>query len=179
MFRINMKPTARRRPRRGMSLLELVIATSMLALVMGAVSMILRTSRQAWEAHEGDYTRVEAAHATLRHLVREVRQADGVTAISAATDNSGQLGLLMPSGVTRLWDHDDATNTVNYSATSGNGLLAEEVTGLRFTGYKPDGVTVTASPSEVKFLKIDVSVALPREVDGTRVVSSYVWVRSW
>jgi len=162
-----------------MSLLELVIATSMLAMLMAAVSMILRTSRQAWEAHEGDYAKVEAAHATLRHLVREVRQADAVTAISLASDNTGQLGLLMPTGVTRLWDHDDATNTVNYTATSGSGLLATEITGLRFTGYKADGTTATTVPGEVQFLKIDVSIQLPRETNGARTVSSYVWVRAW
>lgn len=179
MFPINKKPVAARRGRCGMSLLELVIATSMLAMVMGAVSMILRTSRQAWEAHEGDYTLVEAAHATLRHLVREVRQADAVTSISAATDNSGQLGLLMPTGVTRLWDHDDTDNTVNFTATSGNGLLASEITGLRFTGYEADGTTPTTVPDDVQYLKIDVSIELPRETNGTRVVSSHVWVRAW
>jgi len=179
MFPINKKPPAARPRRRGMSLLELVIATSMLALLMAAVSMILRTSRQAWEAHSGDYTRIEAAHATLRHLVREVRQADAVTAISLATDNSGQLGLLMPTGETRLWDHDGPSNTVNFTATAGSGMLANEITGLRLTGYKADGVTTTTVPAEVQFLKIEVTVQLPRELNGTRVVSSHAWVRSW
>lgn len=179
MFPINKKPVAAKRRRRGMSLLEVVIATSMLAMVMGAVSMILRTSRQAWEAHEADYTRIEAAHATLRHLVREVRQADAVTAISLATDNSGQLGLLMPTGVTRLWDHDDSTNTVNFTATSGSGMLAADITGLRLTGLRADGTTPTTVADEVQFLKIDVTIQLPREVNGARVVSSHVWLRSW
>ncbi|MAD80749.1 MAG: hypothetical protein CMJ50_07895 [Planctomycetaceae bacterium] len=162
-----------------MSLLELVIATSMLAMVLAAVSMILRTSRQAWEAHRGDYARIEAAHATLRHLVREVRQADAVTSISLATDNSGQLGLLMPTGVTRLWDHDDSDDTVNFTGTSGSGLLANDITGLRLTGFKANGTTATTVADEVQFLKIDVTVELPREMNGTRVVSSYVWVRAW
>ena len=179
MFPINKKRAVARPRRRGMSLLELVIATSMLAMVMGAVSMILRTSRQAWEAHAGDYTRVEAAHSTLRHLVREVRQADAVTAISLATDNSGQLGLQMPSGETRLWDHDSGTNTVNFTSTAGNGMLANEITGLRLTGFRADGTTATTVPDEVQFLQIDVTIQLPREVNGTRIVRSFVWVRAW
>jgi Tfp pilus assembly protein PilW len=162
-----------------MSLLELIIATTMLAMIMGAVSMILRTSREAWEAHQGDYIRIEAAHATLRHLVREVRQADAVTSISLASDNSGQIGLLMPAAVTRLWDHDGSTNMVNFTATTGSGMLADNITGLRLTGYKADGTTTTTVPADVQFLKIEVTVQLPREVNGTRVVSSYVWLRSW
>ncbi len=178
MFLINKKRQTVRR-RQGMSLLELMIATTMLAMVMAAVSMILRTSRESWEAHEGDYTRIEAAQATLRHLVREVRQADAVTSISLPTDNSGQLGLLMPSAVTGLWDHDDSTDTVNFTATSGSGLLADQISGLRLTGYKADGTTTTTVPDEVQFLKIEVTVELPREANGTRLFSSYVWLRSW
>ena len=141
--------------------------------------MILRTSREAWEAHEGDYTRIEAAHATLRHLVREVRQADAVTAISLASDNSGQLGLLMPDAETRLWDHDASTDTVNFTTPAGSGLLADKITGLRLTGYKADGTTTTTVPDEVQFLKVEVTVQLPRDVNGTRVVSSFVWLRAW
>jgi hypothetical protein len=138
-----------------------------------------RRAREAWEAHEGDYTRIEAAHATLRHLVREVRQADAVTSISLASDNSGQLGLLMPGAETRLWEHDDPTDIVNFTSTAGSGMLADNITGLRLTGYKADGTTTTTVPAEVQFLKIEVTVELPREVNGTRVVSSFVWLRSW
>ncbi len=165
--------------RRGMSLLELVIATAMMAMLATAVSLLLRSSHQAWDAHEADYTRIEAAHATLRHLVREVRQADSVTEISAAADDSGRLGLSMQNGDTYVWDHDAATDAVNYTTPAGNGLLANQISGLRLTGYLADGITPTTVPSEVHFLEIDVTVQLPRETAGTRVVSSYAWVRSW
>ena len=62
-------------------MLELVIATSMFAIMLTAVCVILRTGRQVWEAHEAEFTLVEAAQATLRHVVRRVRQAEQVTAI--------------------------------------------------------------------------------------------------
>lgn len=172
-----MKPRACKR--RGMTLLELVIASSMMAVLLTAVTLVLRTSRQAWEAHEGDYTRLEGLHATLRHIVRQVRQADAVTAISAAGDNSGALTLAMPDGSKVAWDHDGATNTVKCGVTTADQLLATSITGLNIVGYKADGVTATAVPSEIQNLKVSVTVQLPREVNATRTYSSWAWIRSW
>lgn len=165
--------------RRGMTLLELVIASSMMAVLLTAVTLVLRTSRQAWEAHEGDYIRLEGLHATLRHMVRQVRQANAVTAISAAGDNSGALTLAMPDGSTVAWDHDGPTSTVKCGVTTADQLLSTNITGLNIVGYKPDGVTTTTVPSEIQSLRVSVTVQLPRETNATRTYSSWAWIRSW
>ena len=162
-----------------MTLLELVIASSMMAVLLTAATVVLRTSRQAWEAHEGDYTRLEGLHATLRHMVRQVRQADAVTVISAAGDNSGALTLAMPDGSTVAWDHDGATTTVKCGVTTADQLLSTNITGLNIVGYKADGVTATTVPSEIQNLKVSVTVQLPRETNATRTYSSWAWIRSW
>ena len=166
--------------RRGMSLLELVIATSMLAVIMTSIAVIMRTGRQAWEAHESDYVRIEAAHATARHIVREIRQADAVSAISASADTSGAITLDMPNGDTKSWDHDGATNRVNYGLNVAPAdLLATEITGLQFSGFEADGTTAAATVGDVQCVRINVMIQLPREVGGARVISSWAWVRSW
>jgi type II secretory pathway component PulJ len=169
-------PTNRRR---GFSLLELVISASMLAVLMIAIGGVLRTSRQAWEAHEGDYRRLEALHATVRHIVRSIRQADSVTEISAASDLSGRLGLLLADGSTVVWDHDSSTSKVNYGVTTPTNLLAENITTLKLTGYKADGTTATATASQVQNILIEASITLPRESGSTKAISSWAWVRSW
>lgn len=165
--------------RRGMTLLELVIASAMMAMLLTAVSLVLRTGRQAWEAHEADYTRLEGLHATLRHMVRQVRQSDSVAAISAANSNSGFLTLVMPDGSTVAWQHDSSSNSVKCGVTTADQLLSNNITGLNIVGYKPDGVTTTTVPSEIQSLKISVTVQLPRETNATRTYSSKAWIRSW
>jgi type II secretory pathway pseudopilin PulG len=162
-----------------MTLLELVIATSMLAMVMAAISVVMRTGRQAWEAHEADYERVEAAQATLRHIVRRARQTIQVANVSPDTEDSGFLFLRMPDDSIEVWDHDDSTNTVNYGVTAANSLLANHVTGLRFTGYEADGTTVTVVPDQIRAMQIEVTVQMPVEAGGTRQFRSWVWIRSW
>ncbi|MCA9123232.1 MAG: hypothetical protein H6822_28185 [Planctomycetaceae bacterium] len=162
-----------------MSLLELIIATSLLALLMTSVSVVIRSGRTSWEAHEGDYVRIEAAHSVLRHIVRTIRAAEGITEVSAANDNSGRLGVIMPDGDTLLWDHDSNTNRVNYGVTTPNNLLATDVTGLRFRGMRADGVTPAVVPADVQCIQVEVTVQLPRETNGQRIVTSWAWVRSW
>jgi hypothetical protein len=179
-----MKPTPRSphfasSPRGGLSLLELVIACSLLAALMMAVGVVLRTGRQAWEAHEADYTRLEALHSTVRHIVRQARQAAAVTEISAAADASGRLGLQMADGTVLVWDHDAGTNRVNCGVTAPSDLLAENITSLRFTAYEADGVTPAALPGAVQSILIEAGTQLPRESGGSRTVSSWVWIRSW
>lgn len=167
------------RKRRGLSLLELIIASSMLAMLLTSISVVLRAGRESWNAHEADYTRIEAAHSVLRHIVRQIRAADSVTEITAATDNSGRLGLRMPNGEVHIWDHDSTNNLVDYGVTTPDNLLAPEVTGLRFRGLEADGVTTTATAAEVQCLQIEVTIQLPRDVNGQRIVTSWAWVRAW
>src|SRR3954454_19195444 len=120
---MSMPPMARQTIRRAFSLLELVVSCAMLAVLMVAVGGVLRTSRQAWEAHEGDYTRLQALHSTVRHLVRYVRQAAAVAEISPASDLSGRLGLKLIDGSVVVWDHDSTTNKVNFGVTTPTSLL--------------------------------------------------------
>jgi hypothetical protein len=162
-----------------MTLLELVIATTLLAMVLTTIGVVMRTGRQAWEAHTADYTRIEAAHATVRHIVRRVRQASSVSAITPATDNSGNLALLMPNGSVEVWDHDSGSNSIRYGVTTPTNLLSPNIIGLRFTGYQANGSTTTTTASLVKAIRVEVTVQLPVETGGGRVVSSWAWVRSW
>jgi type II secretory pathway pseudopilin PulG len=166
--------------RRGMSLLEVVVATSMLAMIMTTISVVMRTSRQAWEAHDADYQMIEAAHATLRHIVREVRQAERVTAISRADDTSGSIGLELPNGDIRVWDHDSNTNTVNCGIGAASWMLAPDIEQLRIVGYEADATTETEDDEAlVQCVRIDVTVELDRDTNSTRTVSSWAWIRSW
>jgi len=162
-----------------MTLLELVIASAMMALLLTTVTLILRTSRQAWEAHEGDYTRLVGLHASLRQIVRQVRQADAVTAISAASDNSGTLTLAMPDGTATVWAYDNTAKSIRSGVTTADQLLSNNIQALNFVGYKADGVTPTAVPTEIHNLRISVTVQLPRETNATRTYSSWAWIRSW
>ncbi|MFT5524259.1 MAG: hypothetical protein ACI9G1_001058 [Pirellulaceae bacterium] len=164
-----------------MSMLELIIASTMMVTLLAAISVVMRTGRQAWEAHEADFSRIEAGHSMIRHVVRRLRRSQGVASISNTTDNSGRISLLMLDGTTWIWDHDANTNQVNYgsSADPSLSLLATDITGLSFRGFEADGTTLTTNLADIQLIEVTVSIQLPRETGGGRTISSFAWLRAW
>ncbi len=162
-----------------MTLLELILATTLMTTMVVAVGATLRIGHVAWKAHQGDAAEIMAANATVRHVVRRVRQARAVTSISAPSDPSGSLSLLMPSGETLVWAHTAAAEEVSFGIGSADDVLGEGIVEFSFTGYEADGITQTNQPADVRSMDCRVVVELPRETGGTRVVSCRAWLRSW
>jgi hypothetical protein len=156
-----------------------MIATTLMTMVLVTVSVVMRTGRLAWEAHEADSTRLTAAHATLRHMVRQVRQAEEVVTVSSPQDTSGALSVKMPGGETYVWDHDAVSNTVRFGIDSASDLLADHIVQLNLQGFRADGVTPAVTVDELQCLRITVATELPRDTNPLRTVSSWVWIRSW
>ena len=165
--------------RRAMTLLELILAMTLMTILVAAVGLVLRTGHAAWKAGRDDSALVAAANATVRHVVRRARQAQAVVAISDPSDTPGTLSLSMPSGETLVWAHDAAGREVAYGVGSADNLLAEGITELIFCGYKADGVTQTTALDEIHSIKCAARVRLPRETGGDRTVSCRAWLRAW
>jgi len=158
----------------------LIIASAMLATIVTATATVLRGSHAAWQDHESDHARLESAHATMRHLVRHIRQAESIVSISIASDDSGSISIGMPSGETHAWDHDSGTNTVLFDTDgTADQLLAEHITGLKFVAYQADMATATTTPDEIRAIRCTVTTELDREVNSTVEINSWVWLRSW
>jgi len=162
-----------------MTLLELVIATSMLTMLLVSVSTVLRASRAAWEAHEADWVRLESAYATLRHIVRWLRQAESVTALSSPNDSSGYISIRLPNGDEYGWRHDRTSSSVSFGKGTARELLAEHIDSLTIEAFKADGTTPTTDLQAVQCFRITVGVRLPRDTAATRTVRSWVMMRAW
>ena len=165
--------------RTGVTLLELILATTLLTGMVVATAVVLRTGHVAWQANQADAELVSAANATVRHIVRRVRQAEAVAAISDPSDTSGSLSVLMPSGATMVWNHDGATRQVLFGTGSADSLLGQEIATLGFAGYEADGTTQTTVPADIQSIKCHVTVELPRKTNGTCSVSCWAWLRAW
>ncbi|MCH8922965.1 MAG: hypothetical protein IIA67_07435 [Planctomycetes bacterium] len=162
--------------RRAMTLLELVIATTMMTTVVLSVSVLVRTGYTAWLAQEADLADVEAAHAVVRHILRKARQAESVVSISLPSEGAGSLSLLTSSGQTVAWARNGGTDEVLYGVGSASDLLGEGITELRFTAYKADGVTTTTDVDEIQAIKCSATVTTPT---GTRTATAWAWLRAW
>ncbi len=169
------------RPRQlGFSLLELTVTTAILALVATASMTLVRTAYTAWNRHDDDHSQRQQAAAVLRHICRHVRQAKAVMAISSATDNSGTLSLLMPSGDTYVWDHNAFTKDMTFGIGTTSSLLAHGIEELNFRAVKVDGSTQVAEVGLIHSILCTVKFNLARPAGNELItVSSQAWLRAW
>jgi type II secretory pathway pseudopilin PulG len=162
-----------------MSLLEMMTATTIMATLMATVVVVVRSGYATWNAQEADIDRLENAYGVLRHIAQQLRQANSVTAISAAASTNGSMSFLPASGATRTWSYNSGTSEVNFNNGTSNQALAKTINSLNFVGYKADGVTATTTVDDIQMVKCTVSVTLPRGGGVTKTVSCRAWIRSW
>jgi prepilin-type N-terminal cleavage/methylation domain-containing protein len=166
--------------RRGFTLAEVIAATAILAVLTTSSFALVRTANDAWRRHRDDSMQRSEAIAALQHLVRRIRQAAQVTAISAAADASGTITLQMADGTSAIWDHDAATNSILYGTATPTGLLAEGITQLSFMGLTANGFSVTTDVTKIHAVLCTVRFTLNRPTGPvTETVTNLAWLRAW
>jgi prepilin-type N-terminal cleavage/methylation domain-containing protein len=166
----------RARGRRGLSLLEMMVATAMMATLMASVVVVMRSSLAVWNAQEADIDVLENGYGVLRHFVQQLRQADAITVISIPSDTTGDLSFTTSTGVTRGWSHNGAPKQVMFDNGTSNQLLANKIDSMSFTGYKADGATQTTVVDDIQVVQCAVQITLPQ---GSRTLTTRSWIRSW
>jgi hypothetical protein len=160
-----------------MSLLEMMVATTMMATLMTTVVVVVRSGYAVWNAQEQDIDIAENANAVLRHFVRQLRQAESVTAISAPSSTSGSLTFRTAAGVDQSWSLN--SNQVMFNDGAATQLLAPAIDELTFVGYEADGTTQTTVADDIQVVRCIVKVTLLRGAGQVRTASCRAWIRSW
>ena len=162
--------------RTGASLLEITVATAITALIITAAVGSIHQSTRVWSDYGGDTVKLESAHATALHLVRQLRQCTSVAAISLPADTAGSLSATDPDGNTLMWALD-STN-VKFGVGAAKDVLSTQIDSLQFTGYEADGTQTTVA-ADIRTVEFAVTVTLDRNVGATKVIRSRVWMRAW
>ena len=166
--------------RAGFTLVEMIAATAVMAALTTSSFALVRTANDAWRRHRDDSQQRREAIAALQHVVRRVRQATQVTAISTAADTSGFLTLQMADGTNALWDHNSGTTQVLYGTTTANNLLAESIAQMNFVGLTANGLVQTTDPVKVHAVRCQVTYAMSRPTGPVNeTVSCTAWLRAW
>lgn len=155
-------------------------ATAIMATLATASFALLRTANTAWRRHRDDTGARREAVAAMQHITRRVRQAMRVTAISAASDASGALTLLMTGNATSTWDHNSGTNQVLYGTSSPTSLLATGITELTFVGLKANGLTATVETDLIHAVRTTIKYTVARPSGAVyETLSNTTWLRAW
>lgn len=166
--------------RAAFTLVEVIAATAIMAVLTTSSFAIVRTAHSAWLRHRSDSEQRREAVAALQHIVRRVRQATAVAAVSTPSDVSGSLTVLMPDGTSAIWDHDAPTNRVNFGTVTANSLLAQGITEMNCIALSANGTSQATTPDLAHSVRCTLKYALSRPTGSvTETVTGLAWLRAW
>ncbi len=160
-----------------MTLLETVLAMSLLSMISLLGAAAVRTSWQAWDIQDRRSDTLQHLDGVLTHITRHLRSARNVVSVTSPTDTSGRLEITAPDDSVLKWAHDNANRLVLYGLeVIPTELLATSIDSLKFECFQIDGVTPTTAPADIRMIRTTVSVTIP--VQGTPfALSTTVWIR--
>ena len=169
-----------RRGRRGVTLLELVMAGTLAATLMATAHAVLRSVQSASDQLGRENDVLHHADQALRFMTRRCREARGVAGIFPG-HATGRVDLAVDGGTLRF-DRAGVGDAMIFRDTrvdNGGFVFAEYVTGFTPVFYAGDAVTPTADPAQARLIELTLTVDLPRDHLPERTVSGRVWVRPW
>lgn len=168
------------RQRRAFSLVEVIAATAIMAVLTTASFALVRTANNAWMRHRDDSGRRREAVVAMQHMMRRIRQATRVTAISAAADASGGFTLMMADGTFSIYDHSSGLNQILYGTSTANNVLATGITELTVTGLKANGTATTTQLDLIHALRCTIKYTITRPSGTTtETMTCTAWLRAW
>jgi prepilin-type N-terminal cleavage/methylation domain-containing protein len=149
---------------RGFTLIELMIAVSLLALVIGmSTSAYIQLIMGAASA-----TQCSEMHSTLRHTMDVMsRDLYATTNVLTRTATYLEISKVVAGGGVQsvVYSYDPTTEILYRKDATTSYALAEGITGMTCILYQQDGVSVT--PTEGNAYSIDVLLTAQADVRGT------------
>ena len=168
--------------RRGMTLVELIVALALFAVITAVVIGFLTGSRRTYDATSDRAQYQQSLRAVFSLLAREIRSAgcdpaetgldrlvaceDGVLRCRMDLDGDGSTLDLNPDEDIR-YVYDAANEQLLRTTASGTITILRGVTSLQFRYFEDDGTPLLGTPlsaddrDRVRFVDIDIAGELP------------------
>ena len=141
------------RSQRGFTLPELMVALAVTGLVCAGIFVIQQQGQQAYVMGSNRIETQQTARVALEEMIRELRSAQSVTALTSATD----LTFVNESGVTIRYQTSGTTlNRIEGGVTTPliGGVQALTMTYYSVFNVQTNTYTTTATPNAVRVIKV-------------------------
>ena len=160
----------------GLTLLEMVIALAMMAVVFAVIVPQIRNIRTGWDSKEGIAETLQNGRVLTDHLSRNLARAVRVTAVSEPNETAGFIEFEDNDGDTLQYDVA-ANNYVEFGLVGELYELAGPVSQLQFTCYDGnDFDNPTTDANYIRFVEVQTTLTNPatRGQDKTFTFSAYL-----
>ncbi len=166
-----------RRPR-AVTLVEMVVAMSIMAIAMAAVLPLFAGIRNNWDTRQASVEIVQNARVLADHLHRTLATAIRVADVSPSTQERGFIELVTNDGtVCRYAVGEDGY--IQFGPSGEPGDLAGPVSRFQFTCYDGnDFTTPTVEASSVRFVAVETMFANEVPTGADKTFTTQVYIRA-
>jgi type II secretory pathway pseudopilin PulG len=172
-------PIQIRNPRpRGVTLVELVIAVSMMVVVVAMMAPVLHGVQSSWRTKEGNSESLAQARAFMHHLHRQLSQAVRITAVSDSETSQGHIQFVTCDDVEARYEIG-ATDDIQFGPVGSLVDLAGPVETMRFTCYDGnDFSTPTTDANSIRVVTVEATFRNPNTSGRDHTFSTSVYLRA-
>jgi len=167
--------------RRAMTLLEMVLAMSITAVIFAALLPQFRVVLNSWATREGGAESLQNARVLIDHFNRNLSKAAKVTAVSDSTTTSGYIEYEDAAGDTFRYDVGGG-NYVQFGEVNDVYDLAGPVSKLQFTCYDACDLDTALSPitdaNLIHFVEAEATLTNPTAMGQDKTFTTSVFLRA-
>jgi hypothetical protein len=166
--------------RKGVTLVELVLATGLAAVMMAALAAAFRAVHEGWRIGDRRSEVLQNGRVAIAEMTRVLRQLRRGSSVSGPADTSGYIEFYDKDGALMRFGRNVGSGYLEYGPPGGLSALAGPVSVLRFTCYDINGNQLSApvDANQVRSVAVDLTVTDAEARANPIAFSSKVFVRT-
>lgn len=161
-----------------LTILEMVIALSIITVIFAAVLPQFRLIYNSWDSKRGNAEVLQNGRVLIDHITRNLSAAERITAVSNSDQNDGFIEFEDNDGNNLRYDIS-AGNYVEFGPDGNLSDLAGPVSLLRFTCYDDnDFVSSTTDVNSIRFVSVQATFPSPASLGQEQTFTASVYLRT-
>lgn len=161
---------------RGATLLEMLIVSSISAIIVGGAVAQFRTIREVSDLTQSRHEALQKARVTLDRIAKTIRAAEEVVEILDDTVADDKLVVSDVDDINYVFYKQDTSSDIEYGIDTPTDILATD-TSVTFQGYDAAGQVPRDEPERMSAVHVTVTSTIPGTED-TLTVSTRVHLRN-
>jgi type II secretory pathway pseudopilin PulG len=166
--------------RRAMTLLELVLAMTMITIVFAAILPEFSAISHNWDSKQGSAEALQNGRVLMDHISRNLSRAKRITSVSASSVTSGYIQFVDYNDFNDRYDVAAGDSYVEYGVVGSLSDLAGPVNSFKFTCYDAN-ITLLSPVTDtnlIRLLKVDATVDNSASNGQDKTFTTWVYLRT-
>lgn len=169
-------------PRQGLTLVEMVIAMSLMTVVFASLVPMFGQMRKSWDSKQTAAETMQNGRILMDHIQRNISEAVKITAVSDSSETDGYIEFENNDSETLRYDISSANSSVEYGLTGNLSELAGPVNLLRFTCYDACDLDTPMSPvtdtNSIRVIKVESTLTNQLSPEQNKTFSACIYKRA-